>query len=133
MKSWAVTWIQVILLTLLAWAALLVTGLGGTMGGASQTLAHKLAANAQHLQRHGSSSLTSRALRRNESAVTSVQQVAEDSRAIGFHPTDGALPTSVVTLLIDAQQVDEPPRSATELCLKRRNRAHPSRAPPIRA
>ena len=89
-------WIQSVLFTLLAWAALLCTGLGGTVGVASQTLANKLAANAQHLQRHGGSSLSSRAVRRDQPAVTSVQQIAEDSRAVVVDPTVGALPAGEV-------------------------------------
>ncbi len=46
-------WLQALLFSMLAWAAVLCTGLGGSMGVASQTLANKLAASAQHVQRHG--------------------------------------------------------------------------------
>jgi hypothetical protein len=121
------------LLTLLAWAALLCIGLAGSVGVASQTLANKLATNAQHLQRHGGTSLASRALRRDQLAETSVQQIAQDSRAVVWDPTGGALPADEVTLPIDAQRADEPPLSATEPRLKPRSRAHPTRAPPVLA
>lgn len=103
------------------------------MGVASQTLANKLAANPQHLQRHGGTSLASRAVRRDQSAVTSVQQVAEDSRAVVLDHADGALPAGEFTLQVEEQRADEPPTSAAEPRLKLRNRAHPSRAPPVLA
>jgi hypothetical protein len=119
---------------MLAWAALLLcTGLGGTVGVASQTLANKLAANAQHFQRHGGTSLASRAVRRDQLAVRAAQQIAEDSRAVVLDPTDGALPAAEVTLRIDARPADEPPLSAIEPRLTPRSRAHPSRAPPVLA
>lgn len=126
-------WLQAILFTLLAWATLLCAGLGGTVGVASQTLANKLAANAQHFQRHGGPSLASRALRRDQSAVLSVQQIAEDSRTGILAHAGGALPAGEGTLRVDAQHADEPPRSAAEPALTPRNRAHPSRAPPVLA
>jgi hypothetical protein len=129
----AVAWLQAVLLTLLAWAALLCIGLAGSVGAASQTLANKLAINAQHLQRHGGTSLASRAVRHDQPAVTSVHQIAEDSRAVVLGPTDGALLAADVTLPIDAQRADEPQHSATEPRLTPRNRAHPSRAPPVLA
>ena len=67
--------VQAVLFALLAWAALLCAGLGGTAGGASQTFANKLVPNFQHLQRHGGTSLASRAVRRDQSAVRPVQHV----------------------------------------------------------
>ena len=126
-------WLQAVLLALLTWAALLCAGLGGTLGVASQTLANKLAANAQHLQRHGGTSLASRAVRRDQAAPPASRQIAKDSRAAVSDPTDGALPAGGVALRIDAQRADEPPLSATEPRLKPRIRAHPSRAPPVLA
>jgi hypothetical protein len=44
-----------------------------------------------------------------------------------------ALPAGEVMLRIKAQRADEPPLSATEPRLKPRNRAHPTRAPPVLA
>jgi hypothetical protein len=125
--------IQAVLFTLMVWAALLCTGLGGTVGVASQTLANKLAANAQQLQRHGGTSLASRAVRRDQPAVTSVQQITQDSPAVVLAPADGTLPAGEVMLRIDAHRADVPPLSVTEPRLKPRNRAHPSRAPPVLA
>jgi hypothetical protein len=126
-------WLQAVLLTLLAWAAAVCTGLGGNLAVASQSLANNLAANAQHLQRHGGTSLASRAVRRDQAAATSVQHVAQDSLALAWDLTDGALPAGEVGLQIDAQQTDDPPLAATEPHLKPHKRAHPSRAPPVPA
>jgi hypothetical protein len=116
---------------LLAWAAVVCTGLGGTVGVASQSLANKLASSAQHLQRHGGTSLTSRALRRDQAAATAVQQVAEQSQALARDLT--ALPANVVGLRIEARQAHEPPLSLAGPHLKPRKSAHPSRAPPVLA
>ena len=126
-------WIRAMLFTLLGWAALLCAGLGGTMGVASQSLANKLAANAQQLQRHGGTSLASRAVQRDQSVVAAAQRLAQDSRAVVLDHAKGALLTGEVTLRIDAQRADEPPLSATETRLKPRSRAHQSRAPPALA
>ena len=43
-------WLQEVLFTLWAWAALVCTGLGGNLGVASQTLANKLAATGAMTQ-----------------------------------------------------------------------------------
>ena len=132
-RAGAGAWLQAIVFTLLAWAAVVCSSLGGTAGVASQSLANKLAANAQHLQRHGGTSLASRAIRRDQAAATPVQQVAEDSQSLAWDATDGTLPADVAGLRINAQRVDEPPLSTTEPHLKPRKRAHPSRAPPVLA
>ena len=126
-------WLQAVLFTLLAWAAVVCTGLGGTVGVASQSLANKLASSAQHLQRHGGTSLTSRALRRDQAAATSVQQVAEQSQALARDLTAWALTANVVGLQIEARQAHEPPLSPAGPHLKPRKSAHPSRAPPFLA
>ena len=107
-------WLQAVLFTLLAWAALLCTGLGGTVGVASQSLGNKPAANAQQLQRHAGTSLTSRDVRRDQAAPPAVRQIADDARAVVLGSTDGALPAGGVTQRIDAQRADQPPPSATE-------------------
>ena len=126
-------WLQAVLFTLLAWAAVVCTGLGGTVGVASQSLANKLASSAQHLQRHGGTSLPSRAIRRDQAESTSVQQVAGESQALSWDHTAGTPPAALVGLRIDAQRVHEPPLSAAEPHLKPRKRAHPNRAPPVLA
>jgi hypothetical protein len=126
-------WLQAVLFTLLAWAAVVCTGLGGTVGVASQSLANKLASNAQHFRRHGGTSLTSRAIRRDQAEATSVQQVAGESQALAWDHTAGTPPANLVGLRIDAQRVHEAPLSATEPHLKQRKRAHPNRAPPVLA
>ena len=121
------------LFTLLGWAALLCAGLGGTISVASQSLANKLAANAQQLQRHGGNSLASRAIQRDQSMVPAAQQPAQDSRAVVLDHAKRPLLTGKVTLRIDARRADEQPLSATEPRLKPGGRAHQSRAPPALA
>lgn len=125
-------WLQAVLFALLAWAALLCAGLGGTVGVASQSLAKKLAANSQHLQGTGTS-LASRVVRRDQQAVLAALQIAENSRAEVLDHADGALPVGEVTLRIDAQRAAESAISTTEPRRTPRNRAHPSRAPPVQA
>lgn len=126
-------WLQAVLFTLLAWVAVVCTGLGGTVGVASQSLAHKLAANAQHLQRHGGTSLSSRALRRDQAAATAVQQVAEPSQILAQDLTAWAPSAQVAGLRVEARRALEPPVSLAAPHLKPRHRAHPSRAPPALA
>lgn len=124
-------WLRAFLLTLLVWATVVCTGIGGTVGLASQSLSNKLTANVQHLQRHGGTSHTSRAVRRDQAAAMSVQHVAGDSQALGWDLTDGTPPAGEVGLQIDTQRANEPSLSATEPNLKQVRRAHPSRAPPL--
>jgi len=126
-------WLQAVLLTLLAWAAVVCSGLGGTLGVASQSLANKLASSAQHLQRHGGTSLTSRALRRDQAAATSAQQVAEQPQALARDLTTWALAACVVGPQIEARRAQEPPLSLAGPHLNPRKSAHQSRAPPVLA
>ena len=132
-RAGAGAWLQAVLFTLLAWAAVVCTGLGGNLGIASQSLANKLAANAQHLQRHGGTSLASRAVQRDQAAATSSQQAAEHSQSLAWDATDGILPADVAGLRIDTGRADEPPLSTTKPHLKPRKLAHSSRAPPVLA
>ena len=132
-RAGAGAWLQAVLFTLLAWAAVVCTGLGGSVGVASQSLANKLAASAQHWQRQGGTSLVSRAVRRDQAVATLVQQVAEDPQALTWDATDGTLPAEVIGLRIETRHADEPPLSTAEPHLKPRQRAHPSRAPPVLA
>ena len=117
-RAGAGAWLQAVLFTLLAWAAAVCTGLGGTVGVASQSLANKPAANAQHLQRHGGNSLASRAVRRDQTSATSVPHVAQDSQALAWDLTDGTLSAEVVGLRIATRHSDEPPLSTTQPDLK---------------
>ena len=132
-RAGAGAWLQAVVLTMLAWAAVVGTGLGGNLAVASQSLANKLAANAQHLQRQGGASLASRTVRRDQAAAMPVQHFARDSQALAWDLTDGALPAGAVGLQIDTEQTDEPPPAANEPHLKPHKRAHPSRAPPVLA
>lgn len=125
--------LRAVMVTLLAWAALLCAGLGGTVGVVSQTLAGKLAASAQHLQRQGGTSLASRAVRRELPAVAAGLQVAEASRAVVEVHADGALPSGDIALPMGQQRSDARAPAATEPGLSPRHRAPPSRAPPILA
>lgn len=124
-------WLRAVLFTLLVWATVVCTGIGGTVGLASQSLSNKLTANVQHLQLHGGTSLTSRAVRRDQAAAMSVQHVAGDSQALVWDLTDGAQPAGEVGLQIDTQRAYEPSLSATDPNLKQRRSAHTSRAPPF--
>ena len=65
--------------------------------------------------------------------TASVQQVAEDPQALTWDATDGTLPAEVIGLRIETRHADEPPLSTAEPHLKPRQRAHPSRAPPVLA
>ncbi len=121
------------LVTLLAWTALLCAGLGGTVGVVSQTLAGKLAASVQHLQRHGGPSLSSRTVRRELPAVAAELKVAEVSAAVVEVHADGAVPPGRIALpTVERQSAARAP-AATEPRPKSRHRMPPSRAPPLLA
>lgn len=125
--------LQLALFILLAWAATLCAGLGGAMGGVSQSLAAKLSANAQHLQRQAGGAQGTRAARRDQREVGAVRQLAQDTRAIGTEPHDAALLVDWTPLQVAQQQVDDQPGTTAAPPLKPRGRAHPSRAPPALA
>lgn len=121
------------LVTLLAWTALLCAGLGGTVGVVSQTLAGKLAASVQHLQRHGGPSLSSRTVRRELPAVAAELKVAEVSAAVVEVHADGAVPPGRIALpTVELQSAARAP-AATEPRPKSRHRMPPSRAPHLLA
>ena len=127
------TAVQAVLVTLLAWTALLCAGLGGTVGVVSQTLAGKLAASVQHLQRHGGPSLSSRAVRRELPAVAAELKVAEASAAVFEVHADGAVPLGRIALpTVEWQSAAQAP-AATEPRPAARHRMPPSRAPPLLA
>jgi hypothetical protein len=127
-------WLQAVLVTLLTWAALLCTGLSGTVGVMSQTLAGKLAASAQHLQRHAGTSLATRAARGQAPAVLTAHRLAQEHQLVaperadlaGVPPAD-ATPRAWTVAAASALglEQDAPPQPAL--------RAHRSRAPPSRA
>ena len=67
----------------LTWAALLCTGLGGSLGLASQNLASKLATPAQHLQRPAGTAQATRAARQDLPAATAIRSFALGCRSNG--------------------------------------------------
>ena len=125
------TAVQAMLVTLLAWTALLCAGLGGTVGVVSQTLAGKLAASVQHLQRHGGPSLSSRAVRRELPAVSAELKVAEASAAVFEVHVDGGVPPGGITLPAVERASDARASASTEPRPAARHRMPPSRAPPL--
>ncbi len=124
---------QAVLVTLLAWAALLCAGLGGTVGGVSQTLAGKLAASAQHLQRHGGTSMSSRALRRELPAATAGLKLAEAAAAVRGGHGEAAGPAHIAARPLTRPQVAPAAPVATPPLLRTRHLAPPGRAPPTLA
>ena len=126
-------WLQAVLVTLLTWAALLCTGLSGTVGVMSQTLAGKLAASAQHLQRHAGTSLATRAARGQATAALTAHRLAQEPQ--GVVPERPDLPSvhaeatpgtwAIAAAPTLGLEQDSPPQPAL--------RAHRSRAPPPRA
>lgn len=125
--------VQAMLVTLLAWTALLCAGLGGTVGVVSQTLAGKLAASVQHLQRHSGPSLSSRAVRRELPAVSAELRLAEASAAVVEVHADGAVPPGRIALPTAKRASDARSLAATEPRPAARHRMPPSRAPPLLA
>ena len=119
------------LVTLLAWTALLCAGLGGTVGVVSQTLAGKLAASVQYLQRHGGPSLSSRAVRRELPAVSAELKVAEASAAVFEVHFDGAVPPGGIALPTVERASDARASASTEPRPAARHHVPPSRAPPL--
>ncbi len=126
--------VQAALIALLAWAALLCAGLGAAVGVNSQTLAGKLAAAAQVLQRQAGASSASRTLRRELPAVAAGLKVAEATHAtreaIELHG-DGALPAGAIALPLTPRGASGRPKpAAVEADLGPRDLTPPSRAPP---
>lgn len=119
-----------VFVALLAWAALLCAGFGGTVGVISQTLAGKLAASAQFLQRQGGTSSTARALRRELPAVATSLTVVEAARAVVKSIEDAAPPASAIAPRVDQRHTDGYLPVAAELRLGHRHPTPPSHAPP---
>lgn len=70
------------LLALLAWLAVLAAGLGGSVGAWTQTLAGKLPAQAQHLQRlQGAAAATRAAQREAGQSLRTAQAVSHAAAA----------------------------------------------------
>lgn len=128
------TAIQAMLVTLLAWAALLYAGLGGN-AVALQTLAGKLTASVQHLQlqRHGGTSPSSRAWRRELPAVAAELKTAEASGAVVEVRAAGAVRGGRITLPTVVRHSDAQAPKVIEPRAAARHRMPPSRAPPILA
>lgn len=125
--------VQAVLITLLTWAALLCTGLGGTVGAVSQSLASKLAASAQYLQRQGGTSQAIRAVRRDSAAIVAQAQVTEPPPAGTQPPAESAIPAGMSTPPEGPPHTDAGPLASIEPALKPRFRAPPGRAPPALA
>jgi hypothetical protein len=123
-----------VLFTLLTWAALLCTGLGGSLGLASQNLASKLATPAQHLQRPAGTTQATRAARQDLPAATATCSFASGwSLVPGDFGDSSALPAGG---FIWRGGVPRGPPEAAASCDVRgalRDPAHPCRAPPLQA
>ncbi len=124
--------LQAILVTLLAWVALLCVGLGGTVGVVSHTLIGKLAASVQHLQRQGGTSLSSRVLRR-EFPVAAELNTSEASAASAEVRVDSGVLAGRDALPVNQRHTEASAFTATEPRLCVRHGLPPSRAPPVLA
>jgi hypothetical protein len=125
--------IQVALTAVLACMALLCAGLGGNVGVVSQTLAGKLAASVQFLQRHGGTSLASRVVRRDIPAVAADLRVAEAPRAVAQPPGEGVVPPDALALPVALLDAVAKPGPASQPVHSPSRLSPPSRAPPLRA
>ncbi|MCU0943314.1 MAG: hypothetical protein MUE35_12265 [Hydrogenophaga sp.] len=147
----ALLWLRLSLLTLLTGVALIGAGLGGPVGGASQSLAHKLAAHAQALQRSGPAPVGSRSVRGEPStsgASLGISLGGRHSAAVllaGDPPVDGAHATwgrAEVDLSVGPQhrptalrglRAERPAAPADAAPSGEDWRAPPGRAPPHQA
>lgn len=116
--------------TLVAWPALLCTGLGGTAGVLAYTLGGKLAPHLHHLQRQPGTSLAARTAPRGLPHVAAAHHFAEARCCAIVGDAGGALPASASFVRIDPPQAHRSSPSTGEPPRKPDNRAHPSRAPP---
>lgn len=130
----AAAWLRVAVLVLLAWLSVLAAALGGGAGLVSQTLAGKLAAHVQPLQRPTSASGASQAMRsaRRHDTAQALQARPVDSRWLSTTLDAGpdALPGWVFRLPVLAQQAAQPPPVTGPPRSRQPTRAHRSRAPP---
>jgi hypothetical protein len=126
-------WLRAIMFTLVAWSALLCTGLGGTVGVFTYTLAGKLATHLHQLQRQPGTSMATRAAPRGLPHVAATHQFAEARCCAIADHAGGALPSSESALRVGSPQAHRLSSSKGEPPRKPDNRAHPSRAPPALA
>lgn len=131
----AAAWLRVAVLVLLAWFSVLITALGGGAGLVSHTLAGKLAAHVQPLQRLTGASGASQATRsaRRHDAAQASQAGPVDARWVNTVPDAGAdaLPSRwAFRLPVLAQQAARPPPATGPPRSRQPTRAHRSRAPP---
>lgn len=111
-------------------AALLCAGLGSTVGVVSQTLAGKLIASAQYLQRQSGPSQVTRAARQLLPAVAADVKVADVLRVLIKVEVDGAILFAEVTPLRFPSGMGSRPDAETGPSLRSRHWSPPSRAPP---
>ncbi|MCR5864405.1 MULTISPECIES: hypothetical protein [Aquincola] len=119
---------------LLAWLGVLCAGLGASVGLASHTLAGKLSAHVQPMQRPTSASGASqvtRSARRHDTAQVAAMRLpdARWTHAVLDAGMD-ALPSAVFRLPVLAQQAAQPPPVTGPPRSRQPARAHRSRAPP---
>lgn len=130
----AAAWLRLVVLGMLAWAASLLSGLGGMSVAHSQPLAVKLAPAAQHLLRQTGSSPSPRAARRDLSAEVRAVAQTGGPRA-PWQPAEPELAWQAPVLLVPTQHVQGMalPDIAAAPRVAAPERAHPSRAPPPQA
>lgn len=129
--------VETLLIALLALAAVLCSGLSGSVGSVSQTLAGKLTASVQFLQRQGGPSPGYRLARRELPTGAIERKVAEVSQATV------KLKAKAEAHDVGSAEESAPPKSwhrtvalsniDTETRQYLRHRLPPSRAPPFQA
>ncbi len=122
--------VQAFLIALLALAALLCVGLGSTVGVVSQSLASKLIASAQYLQRQSGSSLVYRAARQALPAVAADVRTTDALGPLNGTHVDGAIPVSELAPPRFPARKASLPDADTGPILRSRHWSPPSRAPP---
>ena len=120
-----------LLVMLMAWAALLFAGLGGSVGVASQSLASKLAASVQFLQRQSGTASASRTMRRDLPAVAGDQRCTTATVACSDRDNDVG-PLALVSLRVaNLVRATEPLHTNDGPHGLWRHLSPPSRAPPV--
>lgn len=118
-----------LILSVMAWAALLGVGLEGAASAVHKTLAGKFAGHAQPVQRQAASSLVTRERRFADAHVNGTRICAETEKAIPV-ASCGVLPAVQRSQGLYAQRADAPPTPARPW-LPPLKCAHHCRAPPV--